>query len=109
MKLRVTKPNLYRNNRRCHIGEQFDIKGDEIPMVYRGKVEPVPETVMEVATPNAQANESGVTDTGSDADDQRKAWLLDQLEELTGKRPGANTKLETLETNFEKAKLEAEE
>ncbi|SEN68604.1 hypothetical protein [Halomonas caseinilytica] len=109
MKLRVTKPNLYRNSRRCHIGEQFSVEGDTIPTIYKGKVEVVPEPVMEVATPDAKANDTGNQgDTGAEADEQRKAWLIDRLEELTGKRPGSNSKLETLEAKFEEAKLAAE-
>ncbi|MDR5859408.1 hypothetical protein FZZ93_05770 [Halomonas eurihalina] len=111
MKLRVTKPNLYRNSRRCHIGEQFSVEGDTIPTLYKGKVEVVPEPVMEVATPDAQANDTGNQgngDTGAEADEQRRQWLLNQIEELTGKRPGSNSKIETLEAKFEEAKLAAE-
>lgn len=109
MKVRVVAPNLYRNGHRCAIGQTFDVDGDTIPLLYRGKVEKVPEPVMTVATPDAKANDTGVTDTSGEADNQRRAWLMDQLEDLTGKRPGANTKTETLEANFEKAKLTKKE
>lgn len=103
MKLRVIAPNLYRDGRRCSIGETFDIDGDDIPLIYRGKVEQVEQTI-HVATPNARSNDVG--NTSPEVDDQRRKWLMDQIEELTGKRPGGNTKLETLEERFEKAKLE---
>lgn len=88
MKVRVTKSNLYRHGRRCSIGETFEIKGDTIPKVYLGKVEPIPEDVLTVATPDS---------TSSNVDDPRKAHLLDEIEKLTGNRPGANSKVETLE------------
>lgn len=48
-------------------------------------------------------------DTSAEADAKRKAWLIDEIEKLTGERPGTNSKLETLETKFEKAKLADEE
>lgn len=109
MKVRVIRSNLYRDGRRCAIGETFDVKGDTIPTLYLGKVEPVEQGKMEVATPDAKANETGnQTDTSADADEQRKAWLIDQIEELTGKRPGSNSKLETLEAKYEEAKLAEE-
>ena len=113
--VRVIKPNLYRKDRRCAVGDTFDVtlnNQGEVPMLYRGKVEIVDQSAMHVATPGAQANDTGNqgnSDTGAEADEQRKAWLIDQLEELTGKRPGANSKLETLESKFEEAKLAAEE
>lgn len=107
MKVRVTRSNLYRDGRRCSVGETFDIEGDTIPTVYLGKVEPVEQGQMEVATPDAKVNETG-NDTSAEADEQRKEWLLDQIEELTGKRPGANSKLETLEAKYEDAKLAEE-
>ena len=47
-------------------------------------------------------------DTSAEADEQRKEWLLDQIEELTGKRPGSNSKIETLEAKFTEAKLAEE-
>lgn len=104
MKLRVTAPNLYRNDRRCAIGETFETDGDTIPLIYRGKVEPVEQKQVHVATPEAKANDTG--NTSGEADDQRREWLADQIEELTGKRPGDKTKLSTLEARYEKAKLE---
>ncbi|MBZ5486907.1 hypothetical protein HW452_05145 [Halomonas aquamarina] len=48
-------------------------------------------------------------DSSDEADANRKAWLIDEIEKLTGERPGFNSKLETLETKFEKAKLADEE
>lgn len=47
-------------------------------------------------------------DTTAEADDKRKAWLLDEIESMTGKRPGGNSSLETLEKKFEEAKLAQE-
>lgn len=44
-------------------------------------------------------------DTSAEADAERKAWLIDEIEKLTGERPGSNSKLETLDARFEKAKL----
>ncbi|WP_069383969.1 hypothetical protein [Halomonas caseinilytica] len=113
--VRVTKPNLYRKDRRCAVGDTFEVtlnNRGEVPMLYRGKVEIVDKPAMHVATPNAKANETGNQgngDTGAEADEQRRQWLLNQIEELTGKRPGANSKLETLKAKFEQAKLTAEE
>ena len=48
------------------------------------------------------------TDTSDEADAKRKAWLIDEIEKLTGERPGSNSKLDTLEAKFEKAKLAEE-
>lgn len=110
----VTAPNLYRSTesgslRRCAIGDRFTItlnNDGEVPMLYRGKVRIFDEQKMQVATPDAVDNETGNQgDSGDDADDQRKEWLMDQIEELTGKRPGARSKLETLEEKYEEAKL----
>lgn len=61
VEVRVTAPNLYRNSRRCAIGETFDVtlnNDGEVPVLYRGKVEIVGEK-MQVATPDAKANVTG--------------------------------------------------
>lgn len=58
---------------------------------------------------DSQAKPVTSEDTSAEADAKRKAWLIDEIEKLTGERPGSNSKLETLETKFEKAKLADEE
>ncbi|MDF3917513.1 hypothetical protein P3W43_01445 [Salinicola salarius] len=60
------------------------------------------------ADPGTQvdAQKQPTQDTSAEADAKRKAWLIDEIEKLTGERPGSNSKLETLEAKFEKAKLE---
>lgn len=61
------------------------------------------------ADPGTQADDQGnpptPEDTSAEADAKRKAWLIDEIEKLTGERPGSNSKLDTLEAKFEKAKL----
>lgn len=59
MKLSVTKSNLYRNGRRCAIGEVFEHKGDKVPSVYLGKVEVVKDEKVTVATPSAKSSNAG--------------------------------------------------
>ncbi|WP_417861855.1 hypothetical protein [Vreelandella venusta] len=100
MKLRVTKSNLYRNGRRCAIGEVFEHKGDKVPSVYLGKVEVVKEDKITVATPDATSSNSG-----DEAQAKRRELLLEEIERMEGKRPGANTKDETLEAKFAELKL----
>ncbi|WP_106478112.1 hypothetical protein [Phytohalomonas tamaricis] len=61
VEVRVTAPNLYRNSRRCAIGETFNVtlnNDGDVPVLYRGKVEIVGEK-MTVATPGAKANVTG--------------------------------------------------
>lgn len=111
VEVRVIAPNMFRNSRRCAIGDRFDVtlnNDGEVPVLYRGKVEIVDQK-MQVATPEASANDTGNQgDSSEEADDQRREWLMDQIEELTGKRPGARSKLETLEERYEEAKLAQE-
>ncbi|WP_252108836.1 MULTISPECIES: hypothetical protein [unclassified Halomonas] len=106
--VRVTQSNLYRTNKdgnvhRCAIGERFTVtlsnKG-EIPLIYRGKVELDDRPALTTDQAAGPARE-----TGADADEQRRQFLLDEIEQMSGTRPGARTKLETLETKFEEAKL----
>lgn len=52
--------------------------------------------------------DSDSEDTSAEADAKRKAWLIDEIESMTGKRPGGNSSLETLEKKFEEAKLAQE-
>lgn len=105
--VRVTQSNLYRNGHRCAIGERFEVtlnnKG-EIPMVLRGKVELDKSAQVTVATPNATNS-----NTGADADEKRRQFLLGEIEQMIGKRPGANSKLETLEDRFAELKTADEE
>ncbi|WP_110599829.1 hypothetical protein [Salinicola lusitanus] len=53
----------------------------------------------------AEAKKQPAQDTSAEADAKRRAWLTDEIEKLTGERPGPNSKLDTLEAKFEKAKL----
>lgn len=100
MKLRVTKSNLYRNGRRCAIGETFNVDADKVPTVYLGKVEEVKEEKITVATPNATSSNSD-----DEAQAKRREFLMEEIERMEGKRPGANTKDETLEAKFAELKL----
>lgn len=104
--VRVTQSNLYRNGRRCAIGDRFKVtlnNKDQIPMVYRGKVELDESASITVATPNATSS-----NTGADADEQRRQHLMNEIEQMSGTRPGANSKLETLEDKFAKLKTAEE-
>lgn len=107
--VRVKAPGLYRANQdgatyRCPIGERFEVtlsnKG-EIPMVYRGKVE-LDER------PALMTDKAAGPDTSADADEQRRQHLMDEIEKMSGKRPGGNTKLETLEEKFAELKTAQE-
>lgn len=54
---------------------------------------------------DGQGNPPVSEDTCAESDAKRKAWLIDEIERLTGERPGPNSRLDTLEAKFEKAKL----
>lgn len=51
------------------------------------------------------AKKQPAQDTSAEADAKRKSWLIDEIEKMTGERPGPNSKLENLEKKFEEAKL----
>ncbi|MCC4288512.1 hypothetical protein [Vreelandella aquamarina] len=103
--VRVTQSNLYRNGHRCSIGERFEVtlnnKG-EIPMIYRGKVELDKR-------PALTTDQVAGSDTGADADEKRRQYLMGEIERMSGKRPGGNTKLETLEERFAELKTADQE
>jgi hypothetical protein len=109
--VRVKAPGLYRTNKdgttyRCPIGERFEVtlsNNGEIPMVYRGKVELEKEAPITVATPNSTSS-----NTSADADEKRRQYLMGEIEQMSGKRPGGNTKLETLEERFAELKAAQE-
>lgn len=102
--VRVTQSNLYRNGHRCSIGERFEVtlsNNGEIPMVLRGKVQ-LDER------PALTTDQTAGPDTSADADEQRRQYLMGEIETLSGKRPGGNTKLETLEERFAELKTAQE-
>ncbi|WP_232822237.1 hypothetical protein [Salinicola sp. CR57] len=78
--------------------ENADLKASVTATVENRPDDADPGTQVASQKPAAQ-------DTSAEADAKRKAWLIDEIEKLTGERPGPNSKLDTLEAKFEKAKL----
>lgn len=83
-------------------GATHEIDADAVglaSMLSRGLLEEV-GTVSAAETESAQGGEAGPIDESPQDDVDRKAFLLDEIEHLSGKRPGANTGLDKLEAAY---------